>query len=333
MLRLRTHTRAAPLKTPAHIHPVRWGKRIYFVLLLALAAGVADYAVGDAVFLRADGLVVSDRQVVASPYAGRVAAVRVREGERVTADQTLVEIESPDMLRDIAEVAGQGAERAARETQLRMRAAMLAALLPLAERGAQESTEVVRRLDPVPDRGTAAVSRTEPPSGAGFETAARLAGLRGEAAVLNRELPMLDASRTRAEEALTQLESFYAGGRVRAMHDGIVGAPVPAPGGVVRFGDALTVIRTGEPYVIAWLPDITLFEVAEGDRVALTAGRVRAEGTVETLLPAADTWPSELQAAVGPRDRGRPVRIRLPEGHPFAVSQKVRVRGCLFGWC
>jgi hypothetical protein len=54
---------------------------------------------------------------------------------------------------------------------------------------------------------------------------------------------------------------------------------------------------------------------------------------VETLLSVADALPPEFQSMFRPRDRGRLVRIRLPAGHPFAVSQKLQVRGCMFGWC
>jgi hypothetical protein len=67
--------------------------------------------------------------------------------------------------------------------------------------------------------------------------------------------------------------------------------------------------------------------------VELVAGRNRAEGSVETLLSVADALPPEFQSMFRPRDRGRLVRIRLPDGHPFATSQKLQVRGCVLGWC
>jgi len=34
-----------------------------------------------------------------------------------------------------------------------------------------------------------------------------------------------------------------------------------------------------------------------------------------------------------PRDRSRLVRISVPADHGLAILQKVRIGGCIVGWC
>jgi len=56
-------------------------------------------------------------------------------------------------------------------------------------------------------------------------------------------------------------------------------------------------------------------------------------GEVEEILAVADALPAEFQNMFRPRDRSRLVRISLPDDQPFAVTQKVTVRGCVLGLC
>lgn len=159
------------------------------------------------------------------------------------------------------------------------------------------------------------------------------AGLHAEATLFANEMPLIVRARERAGKTLQQLEAFYDNGIIRAMRDGTVGARVPSPGQVVKFGDDLLQIHGDEASLLAYLPDIYLFALVPGDRVELKGGSARVEGVVEALLAVTDALPPEFQSTFRPRDRSRLLRIRLPAEHGFAVSQKVQVRGCALGWC
>jgi hypothetical protein len=78
-----------------------------------------------------------------------------------------------------------------------------------------------------------------------------------------------------------------------------------------------------------------MFPVSRGDEVSVTAGpgAPPVTGVVDALLDVADALPPEFQSTFRPRDRDRLIRIALPEASSFALSQKVRVGGCAFGWC
>ena len=333
MQRIRKRTRIDTLANEERASPVRWGRRAYFAILACLGLLGINWGVGDAVILRADGLVTANRSVAGATYAGRVSKVFVREGQRVAAGEVVVELESADMLRDIAQSAAQNAELAVREAQFRVRAVTLGVLLPMAGRHAHESAAVVGKLDGMTARGLISSQRFDQALGAEYEAASRLAGLQAEAAQLTNEMPYIVRARERAGETMRQLEAFYDQGIIRAMRDGTTGARVPALGQVVKFGDDLVQIHGDAGSLLAYLPDIYLFALVPGDRVELIAGSARVEGVVEALLPVSDALPPEFQSMFRPRDRGRLLRIELPAGHGFAMAQKVQVRGCAFGWC
>ena len=334
MQRIRTRTRLDQLVSEQRASPIRWGKRIYLAILLGLGLLALNWAIGDTLVLRADGLVIADRSVAGATYPARVARVLVREGQRVAAGDVVVELESADMLRDIAQVSAQNADLAAREVQLRTRAATLGVLVPLAERHARESAGVVHKLDQMTGSGLVSSERLNQALGAEYEAASRLAGLRAEAALLANELPLVTRARERAGETLRQLEAFYDRGQIRAARDGTAGARVPSPGQVIKVGDELLQIHGDQTSILAYLPDIYLFALAPGDRVELVGGSARAQGVVEALLSVTDQLPPEFQSMFRPRDRSRLVRIRLTAGaEALAVSQKVQVRGCALGWC
>jgi multidrug resistance efflux pump len=312
-----------------------WSRRIYLVMLLGLTLGLVNYFVGDALVLRADGILLTDRQVVAATYPAKVSAVRVKEGDAVLQGSVLVELQSADMLRDLADIAARDADLAARETQLSVKAATVSSLLPLAERHAREGAETIARIDTMSNRGLITTQSMNQALTVGYDTTATLAELRGQSEVLANELLGVERSHLRAGEALAQLEAFYDRGVVRAISAGVVGSRVPVVGQVVKFGDELLQVYGEHAYVLAYLPDIYLFSVSPGDYVEVSGGGNSGTviGKVEAILGVADTLPPEFQSMFRPRDRSRLVRISLPKGHGFAISQKIRIGGCAFGWC
>jgi Biotin-lipoyl like len=167
-----------------------WGRRVYLALVCALALALVNYFLGDAMILRADGILLTDRQIIAATYPAKVAAVRVKEGESVAKGAVLVELESADMLRDIADLSVRNADLSAREAQLRVSAANVRTLLPLAERNARQGAGAVARIDSLADRGLISTQSMTQALASGYDTAAKLAELRGQSEVLADEYRM-----------------------------------------------------------------------------------------------------------------------------------------------
>ena len=313
--------------------PVAWGKRIYLALVTVLGLLVLNYGVGDAIILRADGTVLNDRYIVAATYPAKVLRVNVREGQKVQAGQELVELESSEMLKEISELSIRASELSIREAQLRNRRNTVASLLPLAERHASESNTQISRLDAIKARGLVSAQRMDEALSSEYVAASQLTELRAQSGAVDDELSLVERSQKKAAAALAQLESFYDKGTMRATAVGTVGARVPVAGQVVKVGDELLQVNSGKAYIIAYMPDMYLFEVKSGDKVSIGGGSHRVAGEVESILTVADALPAEFQNMFRPRDRSRLIRVKLPDDRGFAVSQKIRVGGCVAGWC
>jgi multidrug resistance efflux pump len=335
MLRIRKRPRFDNLVNQPRSTTASWGRRIYITLLLLLGVGVLNYLIGDAFLLRADGILLSDRYVVAATYPGRISAVNVKEGDPVKAGASLFQLDSAEMLRNIADLSLRTGELSTRITQLRMRAATIASLMPLAERQAQETSQTVARVDKMSARGLISSKAMNQNLSAEYDSVARLADLRVQAGALSKEITLTEGSYRKASSAFAQLEVFYDRGEFRAPASGVIGPRVPVVGQVAKFGDELLQIYGEKTYVLAYLPDMYLFSMSPGDRVEVTGGpgSPSVTGTVEAILGVADSLPPEFQNMFRPRDRSRLMRISLPRNSGFAISQKVRVGGCIAGWC
>jgi hypothetical protein len=120
---------------------------------------------------------------------------------------------------------------------------------------------------------------------------------------------------------------------------GLVGI---ADGGreIVRVGEVLSgandriaSIYTGPSFVLAYIPESYLFDVEEGQKVAVKARGQTIVGDVEKVLPVTEALPPEFQLPNRARGRGQLVRIALPGKAEFAMDQKAHVSGCLFENC
>ncbi|MGN7773274.1 HlyD family secretion protein [Rhizobiales bacterium] len=311
----------------------RLSRFVYLLMLAALVLTLANYLVGGMFILSADGIVLAERYIVSASYPATVDKVLVSEGDSVTQGTPLLQLTSFEMVKEIAELSVRTSELAVREGELRGKAAKNKSLLPLAERSAHESNDAILRLDRVSTRGLVLANRRDEALTANYNAAERYAQLQAELQVTANELQVVGESRQVASNAVHKMKTIYGDGKVTAAVSGVVGSKVPVPGQVVRLGDEMLQINGGKAYLFAYLPDEYLFPVTKGMRLQVSGGSERSIGTVEKVLPIADALPAEFQNLLRPRDRSRLIRIALSENHPFAVTQKVVIKGCMFGWC
>lgn len=311
----------------------RMSRTIYLFILSAFFIVLIYYIAGGSVVLSADGIVLNTKRVVATSYPATVARVLVSEGDAVEKGTVLVELESFDMVKEIADLSVRASEFAVREVELRSKATMISSLLPLAQRARRESGETVEKLDTVVSKGLVAVRTRDEAVNSSYQAAERLAMLTAQAQDTEAQLNVVIESQKTAANAVSRLKDMYDEGIIRAMSDGVIGSRVPSLGQFVRPGDELLQINGGNSYLLAYLPDEYLYSLRQGTNVYVSAGSERIVGTVDKVLQIADALPAEFQNMMRPRDRSRLIRVTLPQEHPFAVSQKVVVRGCIFGWC
>lgn len=303
----------------------RAGRYVYLALLAVFLAMLVDYLAGDRVFLRAHGLVLRDRVAIAATYIARVESVAVTAGQQVDAGEPVLILRSTEMLERLADLSARHAVLVARESDFRIRAAIVSQLLPLARKREDETSRVMGRFDALANSGLATAAGYDAALSAGFDARQARVRLAAEEHSLRRELVALATARDDAERVLADLIDLYANGRVDAPVTGAVGAKVPVPGEVFRPGDPILSIYSGEAYVLAYLPHRYLFSLAVGQRVRVSSGRGAADGEIVEILPVTDALPTEFQNTFRPRDRSQLARIRFTGRPPFPLHEKVEV--------
>lgn len=333
MMRLRKHPRIDVLETQPRRASVRWGRLVYLTLIALFVGSLTYYVAGNTVILSADGTVLTERHAIEASYPAKVTEVLVKEGQRVAVGDPLLRLESFDMVKELANMSYRQGELAIREGQLRGRLAAIEAVKPLAMRTASESTTTVERFDTVSSKGLISAMTKGDALRGSLQAAERVADLSSQEKATETELALVEKARSVSGNAIGKLNAIYDDGHVRAAAAGFVGVKVPIPGEVVDFGEELMQINGGVPYVLAYLPDEYLFSIEEGMAVNVIGGTVSIRGQVDAILTVADALPAEFQNMFRPRDRSRLVRVKLDGENPFAISQKVRVTGCAFGFC
>jgi len=331
--RLRKQPRVDLLDAQQRSASGRLGRTVYLLLVTLFLGSLAYYLIGNMFVLSIDGTVLKERYSVGASYPGKVMEVYVKEGDNVEAGTPLARLESFEMIRELANFDLRDSELSIREGQLNGRLTSIAAIAPLAERTARETGATSSQFDTVSGRGIVSLLSKDDALRNSLQAAERLAALQSEQAATENELLLLKRSRAIFREAIDKLSALYDEGYLRANAPGVVGAKVPIPGQIVKFGDELMQINGGLSYVLAYLPDDYLFEVTEGMPVRVKGGTQSARGRIEAILTVADALPAEFQNMFRPRDRSRLVRIGLDQPNYFAVSQKVTVSGCAFGYC
>jgi len=306
---------------------------MYLALVVLFLGSLTYYLVGSMVVLSIDGTVLKDRYSVGASYPGKVVDVYVKEGDQIEAGTPLLRLESFEMVQELANFALRDSDLSIREGQLRGKLTAFEAVSALAERTAFEAKATASQFDTVSGRGIVSSLSKDDALRNSFQAAERVAQLQSEKSATEYELELLQQSRTIFREAISKLNGIYDNGYLRASMPGTVGAKVPIPGQIVKFGDELMQINGGKSYILAYLPDEYLFNISEGMPVNVKGGAQSAKGRVDAILTVADALPAEFQNMFRPRDRSRLARITLDERNPFAVSQKVTISGCAFGYC
>lgn len=301
------------------------GRMIYLGLLGVFALAMLNFLFGDFVFLRADGQVVRDRTTIAATYIARIEAIGVKQGQEVKLGDTVLNVQSAEMLERLADLSASRARLAAKAAEFRIRAETVTRLLPIAEKRATETARVLAQFEKLSDSNLVTSARYDEALQARYESQEKLVKLRAEKLTLTEETATLEVARADATNALDDLRAHYADGMVRSPVEGSIGSIVPSAGDVYRPGEAMLSIYSGDAYVLAYLPRRYLFSIETGTRVTVASGRHSATGIITQILPVTDALPKEFQNTFKPRDRSQLARIKLLEPGQFPLHEKVEL--------
>src|SRR5436190_14713558 len=266
---------------------VGW-KKLRRVLLTTMLLGVMGAAgayvlSGDSVLLSADGIVTRQRVAVAAPWQdARLRDVYVRPGDKVEAGQKIATVESATMLRSLAELSAEKARISSRISQLNARKSVATTLMPLAEQNVTQTEGFLNALQKAGTNGLTVSKNLQEMTSASVQASERYLSLKAEQSSLETEVDANKKALSQVSSAYDDLQSAYNNGVLYAPVSGYIGANVAIAGEVLNGGkDRIANIYTGPSFVLAYIPESYLFDVEEGQKVAVKARGQTVAGYIE----------------------------------------------------
>jgi multidrug resistance efflux pump len=308
-----------------------WGRWIYLGLLAAFAVWVFNLFFGDLVYFQAEGLVMRDRVVLATQYPAKVDELDVQEGSEIKQNQLLARVRSQSVEESLAKLYAGLVDGLDRMTQLKVRDRVIEATAPMTEQRWREAHDARRASDQMRNQQLLTIGRRAELVKDEIESAQGRIQAEAEAAAISENLPQLESALEADKTAVARLRETYADGLVQAPVTGVVGYLHVSKGSVVQPGEPLMEIFTGQPYVLAYVPEGALYDLQQGDKVNIGVGLSTYEGHVARLYAVAGQLPKEFQNTFQPVARARIVRIEFDsDGHYPALFTKTKLSAA--GW-
>lgn len=328
--KLRRKQRIDSMPNDVRIHKHRFGRWIYLVLLFGFFLWISDMFIGPLLRLQADGLVVSDRVSVATPFLAQVVEVAIDPGSEVKAGDVLARVNSVDLTQDIASLTARNADLLIKRVDIERRVRIAEAVMPIARDRAGHAETALQTIRDVRKRGDISLAIWTHALQERFTSNQRVAELEAELQMAKTSVTAADAAIGDSLTALEELRLAYNRGVVTAPEDGIVGLSTARPGDVLTVGEPIMALYRSQPYVLAYVETGTLYTVSVGDEVRLSDGFTQTKGWVSEVLPVADQLPEEFRKAFQPRGRSQVIRIDIAKNATFPLFSEVFVSG--MGW-
>jgi len=318
---------------------VKWRrlrKLVLTTLFIGGAGALSVYALGGgSLMLDADGLVTRQTVAVASPWPdARIREVSVRPGDWVEAGQKIAVVDSAAMSRSLADLAAEQARVTGRIAQLEGRRQVVDALIPMAKLSAESTNAYLKRLQTADTKGLMLARSMQQMSTAQVQAMDKLLSLEAEKTSLVTEISANQGALQQVSAAYADLQRTYGSGVLTAPASGYVGSHVAMVGEVLNSGKTpVANIYAGNSYVLAYIPENYLFDVAEGQEVSIKGRGRFTTGHIERVLPVTDALPPEFQLPNRVRGRGQLVRVSLAKPQDFALDEKVSLTSCYTDNC
>ena len=238
------------------------------------------------------------------------------------------------MLRSLAELSAEKARISSRISQLDARKSVATTLMPLAEQNVTQTEGFLNALQKAGSNGLTVSKNLQEMTSASVQASERYLSMKAEQSSLETEVDANKKALSQVSSAYDDLQSAYNNGVLYAPVSGYIGANVAIAGEVLNGGkDRIANIYTGPSFVLAYIPESYLFDVEEGQKVAVKARGQTVAGYIEKVLPVTEALPPEFQLPNKVRGRGQLVRVSLSDGNTFAIDQKSQITSCYFQNC
>lgn len=326
MKSLRKNKRVDNLQNEVRNNGHEVGRYVYITILVVLFLWIADSFFGDYFIFRAEGLVLKERHTAAVGYIADVKEVFVVEGATIKKGDPVVRVSSVQILEQITNLSTKLAGLEAQQLELQSQSQINVKLLPYAEKRARDMQKLRKVEEKAIKDGLASSRALSDMLEDEYNSLLQLEKLRTEKETLQQQLNGINGIIRSLQSTLDEVENNYANGLIRAPEDAIVSKVSVNPGSVIRTGDTMAQMLSGESYILAYIQPGALYQVEEGKEVAIFYGVNDLEGVIREIYPVSAQLPAEFQRNFRPRDRSQIVRIEINPDYGVIPATYTKVR-------
>jgi multidrug resistance efflux pump len=192
-MRLTRHPRIDTLQNEIRRRSHSWDRWIYFALVGAFLVWLFDMFAGDLFYLRANGLVLSNRIVLATQFTAQIDDLNVVEGGEVKTGQVVAHLRSKEAEETLAKLSADIASATARATQFGIRRKVIGAVRSIAQRSVDAARHSRDEAEQLIDHNLITNKRILETIDDELKSRLQLSEMEAEDVAIEQDLPQLQA--------------------------------------------------------------------------------------------------------------------------------------------
>ena len=303
----------------------RW---TYFLALLSVLTWITSSIVSGYAYKSADGLVVGDAGAISSEFPVTVLELPVRNGDLVHKGDVVARVSSSRVAETMATLSAQSSQLISRMAEITAKAGMMEQLVSSAEARDRTVQANARQLEDIRNRKLLPLLTENALVEQIFRGKQELALLLAERQTMAQQVAQVIAASRFTDQAITDIQTLFDAGRMRAPMDGYIAGIEVGIGAVVQPGNLVAEMVGTERFVLAYFPISRLYTLQPGAAVTIEVGvGTWLRGSISKIMPIAARVPKEFQRSLSPVDRQQIVRIDFDaDATPPPYFTKVVIR-------
>jgi membrane fusion protein (multidrug efflux system) len=314
MQRLKKNKRVDHIKTEVRAQKGSVGKWIYLTILTVMLLWIADIFFGKYVYLQASGMVMRDIKTISLSYTALLSELNVSNGTQVGQGDLLAEVNSIEVIEQLSTLTIKITDIDAQISARKSRLELTNNTLGLAKKRADMLDKLRSDQELAIEGGLVGTQNMSELLQDEFDSKVKYREMRTEQGSLAKEIKQLQGSRSQLQHIYEEINKIYHDGKIIAPAAGIVDNLQTHAGDVLKSGEKLFDILHGALFVLAYIDPAALYNIEEGDEVAILVGSEVISGQVQKIYPLSTELPKEFQRTFRPLERSTMVRISFEEG-------------------
>lgn len=324
--RLRKKQRVDKLQSESRGNKGTVGRWVYLILASCLLLWLLDTFFGKYIFFRADGMVMRDVSTIAVSYTAAVDKLNVEEGKPAKAGKMLVQLNSIDILKQLGDLSIKTAEVRSRIAELHSRQSQLNKMRPLADEQVRKIAKLRETEERAIAKGLVDTRKISEFLEDEFNSRMTREKLLGEQNSIGQETTSLREIESSLQNSINRINTAYANGVVVAPKDVTVSRVYVNEGSVVKSGEPLLELLSGDSYVLAYVTPGSVYIAEVGETVSIKYGLKTLKGKIAQVFPISARLPLEFQRTFRPQERTQVMRVDFAPNQDIpATFTKARV--------